>query len=75
LATVVLCTWSTIHPNLPGMNDGNWRKIRRRIGYVLGTLVAPEYFAWYALEEMRQAMKMKPKVNQASHPRLKYSMC
>jgi hypothetical protein len=64
LATVVLCTWSAIHPNLPGTNDSKWMTLRRRIGYVILCLVAPELCVCNALDELLQAGKTRLRVSQ-----------
>ncbi|KAH9872622.1 hypothetical protein J1614_005015, partial [Plenodomus biglobosus] len=44
-ATIFLCTWSAIHPNLPAMGENHWTTIRRRMEYVVGALCFPEYCA------------------------------
>ncbi|KAF2833866.1 hypothetical protein CC86DRAFT_462124 [Ophiobolus disseminans] len=48
-ATIFLCTWSAIHPNLPGVNESQVRTFWRRISHVVGCLVAPEYYGLDAL--------------------------
>jgi hypothetical protein len=58
-ATIFLCTWNAIHPNLPGLNESKFSIVRRRIGYVLLCLLAPEIIALVALKTLEEAMYIK----------------
>jgi hypothetical protein len=60
-ATIFLCTWNAIHPNLPSTGESKFRIVRRRIGYVLFCLLAPEYFAINALIKLAEAIHVKEK--------------
>ena len=62
-ATIFLCTWSAIHPNLPGIDEKARAIFQRRMTYVFGTLVMPEAMAWIALSDLLVARKVKPKVS------------
>jgi hypothetical protein len=59
--TIFLCTWSAIHPNLPGLNESKFRIIVRRLGYVLLCLMAPEWFAIAALNGLAGAKYTRTK--------------
>lgn len=61
-ATIFLCTWSAVHPNLPGLGEKERRIYYRRLGYVLFCIVAPEYVASVAIQELSGAMKVKEQV-------------
>jgi hypothetical protein len=70
LATVLLCTWSAIHPNLPGMRESKRHRFGRRLYYVFLCLVAPELFAYVALEELWEVKDIKLKVSRTLQPKL-----
>ncbi|KAG2362834.1 hypothetical protein BDR07DRAFT_1283676, partial [Suillus spraguei] len=42
VATLFACTWTAIHPNIPGMNEGKIAIISRRLGIMMMALIAPE---------------------------------
>jgi hypothetical protein len=63
-ATIFLCTWNAIHPNLPGLNESKFDIVRRRIGYVLVCLLAPEYSATLALTNLTNAMYFRKKAQE-----------
>ncbi|OAK96041.1 hypothetical protein IQ06DRAFT_352285 [Phaeosphaeriaceae sp. SRC1lsM3a] len=58
-ATVFLCTWSAIHPNLPALGEKGSRIFFRRLSYVLGCIIAPECYAALALWELSVALNYK----------------
>ncbi|KAG1794772.1 uncharacterized protein HD556DRAFT_401273 [Suillus plorans] len=41
-ATFLPCTWTAIHPNIPGMDEGEAIVISRRLGIMVIALIAPE---------------------------------
>lgn len=61
-ATVFLCTWSAIHPNLPALGEKGSRIFFRRLSYVLGCIIAPECYAALALWELSVALNYKAQV-------------
>ncbi|KAH7094830.1 hypothetical protein FB567DRAFT_586182 [Paraphoma chrysanthemicola] len=58
-ATTFLCTWSAIHPNLPGLADSEWRIFWRRAGYFGLCLLAPELVVLCALDEFIDAKEIQ----------------
>jgi hypothetical protein len=58
-ATIFLCTWNAIHPNLPALNESKFRVVGRRIGYVIICLLAPEFVALLALENLADAIYIR----------------
>lgn len=62
-ATLFLCTWSAIHPDLAAETESEWDFLLRRIGFVIVCLVAPELFACYALATLREAYKLRAEVS------------
>jgi hypothetical protein len=61
-ATVFLCTWSTIHLDLPGLSDKEHRVFLRRLVHVLIGIMAPEYYAAMALSDLSSAIWIKTQV-------------
>jgi hypothetical protein len=50
-ATLFACTWTAIHPNIPGMDEGKFTAFSRRLGIMTVTLVAPEVtITWAAIQ-------------------------
>ncbi len=58
LLTVFACTWTAIHPNLPGPDEGKLRILWTRIKLVLIALVAPEYILLWATVQRTAAKKI-----------------
>lgn len=65
LATIFLCTWSAIHPNLPAEDETPWQILWRRVVYLTGALVAPEYFCLIALGDLFDARCVQKQVGLA----------
>jgi hypothetical protein len=61
-ATIFICTWSAIHPNLPEIDESFFSVLERRITYLVAGLIAPEYIAWGAFGELQQAWKLKAQI-------------
>ncbi|KAG2153447.1 uncharacterized protein EDB93DRAFT_1134961 [Suillus bovinus] len=47
-ATLFACTWTAIHPNIPGMDEGRLTVFSRRLGIMMMALVAPELMITWA---------------------------
>jgi hypothetical protein len=65
-ATIFLCTWSAIHPNVPAEEDSDFSAFWRRLMYVVGCLLAPEYYAFEAIISFADARALQAKVRYAS---------
>jgi hypothetical protein len=51
LFTILLCTWVSVHPNIPGP-DEEWPRITyRRVGIMLATLIVPELVIAWAIRQ------------------------
>jgi hypothetical protein len=61
-ATIFLCTWNAIHPNLPAMGESKKKTWLRRVGSVLGCLFVPEIFVLHSVFDFADAMETKKKV-------------
>ena len=59
--TILLCTWVSVHPNIPSP-DEKWPRIAlRRVGLMFATLFVPEaIFAW-AIRQRQVAVKLAEK--------------
>ncbi|KAJ7319261.1 hypothetical protein DFH08DRAFT_754190 [Mycena albidolilacea] len=55
LATVFACTWVTVHPNVPGPNQGKLALAWRRLGLMLVGIIAPELIAGFAARQFLDA--------------------
>ncbi|KAF8581885.1 hypothetical protein K439DRAFT_1392285 [Ramaria rubella] len=58
LATVLLCTWVAIHPNIPGLDEGRFRIALRRLGMFVVALIAPELVVAWAMRQWLAARKI-----------------
>ncbi|KAG2137509.1 hypothetical protein DEU56DRAFT_736860 [Suillus clintonianus] len=47
-ATLFACTWTAIHPNIPGMEEEKWTVFSRRLGIMIMALIAPELIITWA---------------------------
>lgn len=58
LSTLFLCTWVSIHPNIPGPHE-HWAKILlRRLGIMLALLIAPELMIAWAMRQKILARRL-----------------
>ena len=63
IVTITLCTWSSVHPNIPGPDEG-WREVTwRRIELMLWGLIAPEFIIAWAARQWRGARHINQKVH------------
>jgi hypothetical protein len=58
-ATIFLCTWNAIHPNLPALNESKFKIVGRRIRYILLCLLAPEWVASIAMNDLADAIYIR----------------
>jgi hypothetical protein len=58
LLTIMACTWSVLHLNLPDQEDGSWCKIRRKLKWTVVTVFFPEFILAHAASE-RQVVTIK----------------
>ncbi|KAJ7366323.1 hypothetical protein DFH08DRAFT_929247 [Mycena albidolilacea] len=55
LVTVFACTWVSVHPNVPGPNQGQLALTWRRLGLMLAAVIAPELIAGFAARQFLDA--------------------
>ncbi|KAH9959071.1 hypothetical protein BC827DRAFT_526503 [Russula dissimulans] len=56
--TIFLCTWVSVHPNIPSPDEGWPRVTIRRVGLMLATLVVPEAIIAWALRQRLAASQL-----------------
>ncbi|KAJ3481604.1 hypothetical protein NLI96_g7547 [Meripilus lineatus] len=57
VSTIFLCTWVAFHPNIPGPDEPKWKVIRRRIGCMIGGILAPEIYVLLAARQFIAARR------------------
>jgi hypothetical protein len=56
--TIFLCSWVSVHPNIPSPDEGWPRVTIRRVGLMIATLVVPEAIIAWALRQRLAAGKL-----------------
>lgn len=51
LLTIFACTWTAVHPNIPGPADSGWARLKRRIVVMIYAMIAPEMIATWAMRQ------------------------
>ncbi|KAJ3475083.1 hypothetical protein NLI96_g12071 [Meripilus lineatus] len=51
ISTIFLCTWVAFHPNIPAPGELKWKVIRRKIGCMIGGILAPEIYVLLAARQ------------------------
>ncbi|KAH9959070.1 hypothetical protein BC827DRAFT_1135276 [Russula dissimulans] len=59
--TIFLCTWVSVHPNIPSPDEGWPRVTLRRMGLMLATLIVPEAIIGWALRQRLAAGQLAKK--------------
>src|SRR5215510_6690881 len=58
LFTILLCTWVSLHPNIPGPEE-KWSKVmQRRVGLMVLALLAPEAIFACAMRQRMLARRL-----------------
>ena len=64
-ATLFACTWTAIHPNIPGTSEGKFAIISRRLFVLVIALIAPELIITWAARQFFSARKAANDFNDA----------
>jgi len=56
--TIFLCTWVSVHPNIPSPDEAWPRVTIRRVGLMIATLVVPEAIIAWALRQRLAASEL-----------------
>lgn len=62
-ATILACTWSAVHPNVPSPTDCWWTRFKRQVGMMIYALLAPEVITGWALRQRVAAQKIASSYN------------
>lgn len=66
LSTILICTWSALHPNVPPEGHSMCQAFRYRSTFVFLTLVAPEYVVACAFREKSVAHSLTNRLQKDS---------
>jgi hypothetical protein len=58
LSTIALCTWVSVHPNIPNPDEEWLAMIFRRIKLMMLAIIAPEAVILWAIRQWRIATKL-----------------
>lgn len=56
LATIITCTWTVLHLNVPALEDESWRRGFRKAKWMAITILFPEFIFAKAICELRSAL-------------------
>lgn len=57
LTTIFVCTWVSVHPNVPAPNQGRIMTLGRRLRLMLLTVIAPELMVGFAARQFLSARR------------------
>ncbi|KDR70361.1 hypothetical protein GALMADRAFT_24345, partial [Galerina marginata CBS 339.88] len=55
LATIFVCTWVSVHPNIPPLGESWWKKSFRRLELMFWSIIAPELMIFWATNQWTAA--------------------
>jgi len=58
LVTVFACTWTVLHLNVPGLDDGPWIKALRKAKWMAITVLFPKFILSKAICDLRLALTL-----------------
>ncbi|TRX91258.1 hypothetical protein FHL15_007863 [Xylaria flabelliformis] len=67
LFTIIACTWSIQHPNVPRLDEAWWRTFRRQCKWTLLTLFFPEFLMAHAILEIVMIVGNIKSLNEEDH--------
>ena len=59
LATIFVCSWVSIHPNIPAPNESQWRVFLRRLELMFWAVVGPEMVIAWAFRQWSSARRLE----------------
>ena len=63
LLTLTSCVYTAIHLNVPPADEGKWRRLWRKLRWVVLALLAPEIVVYCALEQFLAARQLVNEMN------------
>ncbi|KDR70368.1 hypothetical protein GALMADRAFT_103163 [Galerina marginata CBS 339.88] len=61
LATIFICTWVSVHPNIPALGEPRWKKVFRRVELMVWSIIAPELIISWAARQWADARRLSRK--------------
>ena len=55
-ATILACSWVSVHPNIPAPNESRWRIFLRRLELMFWAVIGPEMIITWALRQWISAL-------------------
>jgi len=65
-STTFICTWVSVHPNIPPL-EGNWKSFIRRLKLMFWALIAPELILAWAVKQWAAAANVATFYNESRH--------
>ena len=59
LATIFVCSWVSVHPNIPGPNESSWRINLRRLELMFWAVIVPEMIITWAVRQWSGARRFE----------------
>ncbi|KAF9457843.1 hypothetical protein BDZ94DRAFT_1313790 [Collybia nuda] len=59
IATLIACTWVSVHPNVPDPDHGSWWLAFHRLNLMLLSIIAPEIVVLWALRQRMVASQLR----------------
>jgi hypothetical protein len=72
-ATLFACTWTAIHPNIPGVDEGKLAIISRRLLIMVMVLVVPELIIAWAARQYFSAFEFNRDITEDAQQREKWT--
>ena len=67
-ATIFACTWLSVHPNMPGPDEGAWKIALRRLELMFWSLICPEMIICWACRQWLAARNLRDEYGGALFP-------
>lgn len=55
--TIFLCTWTSLHLNVPASKEGHWRPVLRKFRWMVFTILGPEFVVAFAAGQRANAKR------------------
>ena len=65
--TIFLCTWTSLHLNVPAPNEGYWKPIFRKFRWMVLTILGPEFVFAFAAGQRCNAQRMLEAFKEMGH--------
>ena len=59
LATILACSWVSVHPNIPSLNESSWRTFLRRLEFMFWAVMGPELIITWAFRQWTSGRRLE----------------